>query len=1015
MNQTDPGQIPQRYIRYLPKPFIDKGKALYQTQKPLFFDFQEQTYFIIYKTGSLVTETQLEINDKSDSVFGNCSCSAFYQHGSCIHIIALLAKIYEKNDDPSLINNTLNKDFQHSIWYQISKKYSEIYGKNAVSIKITHLKNLNSYQFSFTDNAQKEVFHFTLTQDTMEWLVRKYGAIKKNPAGTENSCSLNFSHPVWEIPFFSKNETLKIKKFYQSSGFTTPQQKYYDSYWFNLGKLWYLNFQNAAQSEIAYQIEEKTLIIKNDKEKFYFLFPSQDLSTTLNTLFNQKELWKKISKISEPARLDYQIDMTPQHELMIQPLLILNEDSGTNNQIELNEKNLRPANLIGRFIYIPEYGFIPFRHKDFYLDPKYFQMTPTLLPGNDIIDFIDKYKLHLDNDHFSAVNPVLKNRHIVKKIKSRRLHYEGYKSGWLYLSIKYGVGSEILSFYEIYQALKNGKNVIVGNHDWIDLNNEEFSWIGSLNESDITFIKEKDELIPIAKVSSLDYLKINLSNQIKVKSYTSDDLKKRIENLDNLKSEEIQPGLEKYQISLRDYQNIGYGWLWFLHQHGLSGLLCDDMGLGKTFQSLALMSGIVQKNKSAKFLIVSPTSVVHHWKNKLALIPEIKIYTYHGSERHLDEWRQEPYAVILTSYGTLRNDIDILSRLSFQLAIFDEVQAVKNRTSLTFAAALQIKANMRLGLTGTPIENYIIELKAIFDLILPGYLGSDFYFQKKFVDALEKENNKEAREKLRSMIYPFTLRRTKSQVLTELPPKIEEIRTCELSDDQIKLYRDVINNRSGEIFSTLTNLNANIPYLHIFAVLNYLKQICNHPSQLEENETDYQKYKSGKWDLFCELLEESLNSGLKVVIFSQFLNMLALIEKYLNDNQIQFATIKGSTKNREEMINKFNNDPNCMVFTASLMAGGLGIDLTGGSVVIHYDRWWNAAREDQATARVYRIGQKRGVQVFKLVTEGTLEEKIDRLIFKKKNLMEDIITIDEASMMKKFTRDELVELLKWDK
>lgn len=176
---------------------------------------------------------------------------------------------------------------------------------------------------------------------------------------------------------------------------------------------------------------------------------------------------------------------------------------------------------------------------------------------------------------------------------------------------------------------------------------------------------------------------------------------------------------------------------------------------------------------------------------------------------------------------------------------------------------------------------------------------------------------------------------------------------------------------------------------------------------------DYNQYRSGKWDLFCELLEESLNSGLKVVVFSQYLNMLALIEAYLKDQNIDFATIKGETKNREEMITKFNTDPNCMVFTGSLRAAGLGADLTGGSVVIHYDRWWNAAREDQATDRVYRIGQTRGVQVFKLVTEGTLEQKIDQIINKKKKLMNDLVQVDDAKLFKQFDRKELLELLQF--
>jgi SNF2 family DNA or RNA helicase len=213
------------------------------------------------------------------------------------------------------------------------------------------------------------------------------------------------------------------------------------------------------------------------------------------------------------------------------------------------------------------------------------------------------------------------------------------------------------------------------------------------------------------------------------------------------------------------------------------------------------------------------------------------------------------------------------------------------------------------------------------------------------------------------------------------------------------------------LLAQLYNKSGNVPYIHIFAVLSYLKQICNHPAQLEDRCIDYNKYQSGKWDLFCELLDESLNSGFKVVVFSQYLNMLALIESYLKDNQVEFATIKGSTRNRREMIERFNTDPDCKVFTGSLRASGFGIDLIGGSVVIHYDRWWNAAREDQATDRVHRIGQTRGVQVFKLVTEGTLEEKIDRLIKRKKQLMDDLVKEDDAKILKSFTRDELIDLL----
>jgi len=362
----------------------------------------------------------------------------------------------------------------------------------------------------------------------------------------------------------------------------------------------------------------------------------------------------------------------------------------------------------------------------------------------------------------------------------------------------------------------------------------------------------------------------------------------------------------------------------------------------------------------------------------------------------------------------MRNDLDQLAEIDFELAVFDEIQIAKNKTSLTNAALNQLKSRMRMGLSGTPIENSLTELKALFDIILPDYLGGDYSFRKHYIIEIKRNKEKEKTEELRKIISPFMLRRTKEQVLLELPPKIEEVRKCELSRDQIRLYKQVINTKAYALISQLANEDLTVPYMHIFAVLNYLKQICNHPAQLENGELDYNKYQSGKWELFCELLEESLNSGFKVVVFSQYLNMLALIEQYLKENHIEFATIKGATVNRREMIDRFNNDPDCKVFTGSLRASGQGINLIGGSVVIHYDRWWNAAVEDQATDRVHRIGQTRGVQVFKLVTEGTLEEKIDRLIMKKKRLMEELIREDDANLVKHFSREELIELLSFD-
>ena len=322
-----------------------------------------------------------------------------------------------------------------------------------------------------------------------------------------------------------------------------------------------------------------------------------------------------------------------------------------------------------------------------------------------------------------------------------------------------------------------------------------------------------------------------------------------------------------------------------------------------------------------------------------------------------------------------------------------------------------IQAQMKLGLTGTPIENRLGELKALLDLTLPGYLGKDADFENRYVKPIENHGNEERRVQLSNLISPFTLRRKKESVLDDLPEKIEDLRTCTLSEDQVKLYRDAVSNKGNELLKNLKEEEKTIPYIHIFTLLNLLKQICNHPALVKGKIDDYQDLQSGKWDLFKELLEESLQSGQKVVIYSQFLGMIDIIGKYLTSNAIDFVSLTGKTTNREKVIQRFNENPACRVFVGSLKAGGVGIDLVAGSVVIHYDRWWNAAKEDQATDRVHRIGQKRGVQVFKLVTEGTLEEKIAAIISKKRNLMDRVIEESDPAVMKSFTRKELIDLL----
>jgi SNF2 family DNA or RNA helicase len=366
--------------------------------------------------------------------------------------------------------------------------------------------------------------------------------------------------------------------------------------------------------------------------------------------------------------------------------------------------------------------------------------------------------------------------------------------------------------------------------------------------------------------------------------------------------------------------------------------------------------------------------------------------------------------VLLTSYGILRNDILSLKKVNFSLVVFDEVQNLKNRNTQNYQAAALIQAQMRLGLTGTPIENSLLDLKSLFDLVLPGYLGSDEDYAARYIST--EAGLSPGLPHLRKLISPFTLRRLKTDVLEELPEKIEDVRTCPLSELQVRLYRDALSTKGASLLSQIETNPGPLPYIHIFALLNLLKRICDHPALVMNRIEEYQNYASGKWDLFQELLFETLDSGRKIVVFTQYLGMISMMERLLNDLGIEFVTLTGSSQDRGEIVRRFNEDANCRVFLGSLKAGGTGIDLVGGSTVLHYDRWWNAAREDQATDRVHRIGQKRAVQVFKLVTEGTLEDKISAIIEKKRELMNSVVQADEAHLNKIFTREELMELLR---
>jgi SNF2 family DNA or RNA helicase len=482
----------------------------------------------------------------------------------------------------------------------------------------------------------------------------------------------------------------------------------------------------------------------------------------------------------------------------------------------------------------------------------------------------------------------------------------------------------------------------------------------------------------------------------------AEPLKEVLDEFQEMKPLDL-PDLSPTGLQLRQYQEIGYAWMMFLHRVGAGGLLCDQMGLGKTHQAMALIAGMLRERPQAKILVVVPKGVFHHWVDKLdRFIPEVSVAHFIGADR--DAEAALGHQVVLTTYGTLRNSRNAFFGVVFDALICDEIQALKNRHTLSHETLLQMDALSRFGLSGTPIENSLNDLKNLLDVVLPGYLGDDAFFQQGFVKPIEVDRNLEIAEMLRRLIHPFVLRRSKSEVLQELPEKVEDLLRIELSSEEHTRYQQVLREEWGSIGDGQTAM-------HLFQAINRLKQLCDHPA-LFYQKGSYDDYPCQKWDVFTEVLQEALEAEEKVVVFTQYLGMIELMKAFLEDKGIDYAWVTGQVRDRHKSIERFQSDDSCRVFLGSLGAAGVGIDLTAGSVLIHYDRWWNAAKEEQATDRLHRIGQKKTVQVFKLITANTIEDRIHQLIENKKQLLEDVVMFDDEAAVKRISMGELLDLLR---
>lgn len=471
----------------------------------------------------------------------------------------------------------------------------------------------------------------------------------------------------------------------------------------------------------------------------------------------------------------------------------------------------------------------------------------------------------------------------------------------------------------------------------------------------------------------------------------------------------------RLEAILRPYQKDGVYWLTFLERAGYGGILADEMGLGKTLQTLAWLQRprVHEEARGLPALIVCPTSLVENWAEEAArFTPGLKVEVVSGADRH-DRWDALPEAdLVVTSYALVRRDIERYEAMEFAVAALDEAQHIKNRSTQNALAVKRLHARHRLVLSGTPIENSVSDLWSIMDFLMPGYLGPHDRFRKtiELPIAAGEQPARDAQAVLRKKLHPFLLRRLKRDVAKDLPPKIERVAHCQLTPDQEKVYRALIEASRRKIQDMVGQQGFNRSRMEILKTLLRLRQACCHLDLLQLKDQNF-KEPSGKMDLFLELLDEAMDAGHRVLVFSQFVSMLTLLRDALEKREVRYCYLDGSTKERLKEVHTFNTDRKIPVFLISLKAGGTGLNLTGADMVIHMDPWWNPAVENQATDRAYRIGQKKTVYSIKLITKGTVEEKVLAMQKRKQLVIDASLERDDEQVLDKLSWEDVQDLL----
>ncbi|WP_238807855.1 DEAD/DEAH box helicase [Emticicia aquatica] len=540
-------------------------------------------------------------------------------------------------------------------------------------------------------------------------------------------------------------------------------------------------------------------------------------------------------------------------------------------------------------------------------------------------------------------------------------------------------------------TLPNGQIAVIP-EEWFTRYSELFSYVDKLDE-DVTILK-KHHLVLVQDLTDEGLAFSVITRKLE-----------RLRNFEKIDQYDIPKALN---ANLRPYQKAGYDWLRFLAEYKLGGCLADDMGLGKTIQTLAFLQSQKELGLAEHpTLLVMPTSLIYNWLKEIEkFTPSLKAFIYTGTNREKNTEQFGNYDLILTSYGILRIDIDFIKDYRFNYVILDESQSIKNPSSHISKAVMQLNSASRLILTGTPLENSTMDLWTQMTFINPGLLGTQSYFKNEYQIPIEKHQDEKQNKRLYSLIKPFMLRRHKSQVATELPPKVESIHYCDMTEEQEKCYEEAKSYYRNIILEQIEEKGFGKSQMAVLQGLTKLRQLANHPLMIDhEYEGD-----SGKNEEVLQKLETVVEEGHKVLVFSQFVKHLDIFRHYLDKNNMPYCYLDGSTSNRQEQVDIFQNDASIKIFLISLKAGGLGLNLTAAEYVFLLDPWWNPAIEAQAIDRAHRIGQQNTVFTYKFITRNSVEEKILTLQRNKRKLFDNLITTEE-NFVKSLSKEDILSLL----